>query len=309
MRNFLVLTLASLMIAASAVGVRADNQTAADNIATGLSEQFPNEDITIQFQDGKVWLRGQVASQTEMLKMIQFVNNLEGVTLVENEMTLARAVVAPATGNLPRIEKTEIVQIAVNTPVQTMPAAPVRQASRVPARKAPMPVVITTADAFDEEEIIVQTGNRKLRAVPAQEIIVNEHQGGMVASNHVGVQAPLAIGAQPAYVTRGPQEYMAQGGEQMGGASQYAGGCQPNVPNYAWPSYAAHPNYAQVTYPKYYKANCWPNMGPFYPYPKPPLGWRKVTMEWHDGKWWLDFDDGSAKGPFSPLFRDQPTYR
>ena len=89
----------------------------------------------------------------------------------------------------------------------------------------------------------------------------------------------------------------------MNGAPQYAGGCRPNLPNYAWPSYAAHPNYAQVTYPKYYKAGAWPNIGPFYPYPQPPLGWRKTTLEWHDGKWWLDFDDGSAKGPFSPLFR------
>ena len=89
----------------------------------------------------------------------------------------------------------------------------------------------------------------------------------------------------------------------MTGMPQYSAGCKPNLPNYAWPSYAAHPNYAQVTYPKYYKADCWPNVGPFYPYPQPPLGWKKTTLEWHDGKWWLDFDDGSAKGPFSPIFR------
>jgi len=32
-------------------------------------------------------------------------------------------------------------------------------------------------------------------------------------------------------------------------------------------------------------------------------------MEWHDGYWWLDFNDGSQKGPFSPLFRQPSSYR
>ncbi len=63
----------------------------------------------------------------------------------------------------------------------------------------------------------------------------------------------------------------------------------PNMPGYAWPSYAAHPNYAGVTYPNQYSANAWPYIGPFYPYPQVPLGWRKVTLEWDDGWWFLDF--------------------
>ena len=66
---------------------------------------------------------------------------------------------------------------------------------------------------------------------------------------------------------------------------------QPNMPNYAWPSYAAAPNYAAVTYPKQYSASAWPYIGPFYPYPQVPLGWRKVSLEWDDGWWFLDFDD------------------
>lgn len=64
---------------------------------------------------------------------------------------------------------------------------------------------------------------------------------------------------------------------------------QPNMPNYAWPSYAAAPNYAAVTYPKQYSASAWPYIGPFYPYPQVPLGWRKVSLEWDDGLWYLDF--------------------
>jgi hypothetical protein len=63
----------------------------------------------------------------------------------------------------------------------------------------------------------------------------------------------------------------------------------PSMPTHAWPSYAAYPNYAAVTYPKQYSPTAWPYIGPFYPYPQVPLGWRKVTMEWDDGWWFLDF--------------------
>jgi hypothetical protein len=66
---------------------------------------------------------------------------------------------------------------------------------------------------------------------------------------------------------------------------------QPCVPNYAWPSYASYPNYAALTYPKQYSPTAWPYIGPFYPYPQVPLEWRKVTLEWDDGWWFLDFKD------------------
>jgi hypothetical protein len=77
-----------------------------------------------------------------------------------------------------------------------------------------------------------------------------------------------------------------------------AAGCppaydQPHLPNYAWPSYAASPNYAALTYPKQYSPTAFPFIGPFYPYPQVPLGWRKVALEWDDGWWFLDFYDRS----------------
>ena len=65
----------------------------------------------------------------------------------------------------------------------------------------------------------------------------------------------------------------------------------PNMPNYAWPSYAAYPNYAGLQYPTQYSPTAWPYIGPFYPYPQVPLGWRRVSLEWDDGWWFLDFDD------------------
>ncbi|MBX7166488.1 MAG: BON domain-containing protein [Pirellulales bacterium] len=106
-----------------------------------------------------------------------------------------------------------------------------------------------------------------------------EQGGGMVGdggSEYVGTGAPMPIGAYGG------------AGAAMAGAARYD---QPNMPNYAWPSYAAHPNYAAVTYPKQYSPTAWPFIGPFYPYPQVPLGWRKVTLEWDDGWWFLDFKD------------------
>lgn len=80
----------------------------------------------------------------------------------------------------------------------------------------------------------------------------------------------------------------------VGGApGQPAAYDQPHLPNYAWPSYAASPNYAALTYPKQYSPTAFPFIGPFYPYPQVPLGWRKVALEWDDGWWFLDFYDRS----------------
>ena len=99
-----------------------------------------------------------------------------------------------------------------------------------------------------------------------------------------GVQA--ASYSQPG-CTMGPAE-VGHVPVAMGQAVSYD---NPQVPGYAWPSYAAAPNYAALTYPKQYSASAWPYIGPFYPYPQVPLGWRKVTLEWDDGWWFLDFKD------------------
>ena len=81
------------------------------------------------------------------------------------------------------------------------------------------------------------------------------------------------------------------GGGGGGGAGSYGG--SPNLPGYAWPGYAAASNYAGVSYPQQYSPAAWPYIGPFYPYPQVPLGWRKVSLEWDDGWWFLDFNDKS----------------
>jgi len=60
----------------------------------------------------------------------------------------------------------------------------------------------------------------------------------------------------------------------------------PQMPPYAWPTYAPYNNFSRVAYPEAYPYNAWPFIGPIYPFPKVPLGWRSVKLEWDDGHWW-----------------------
>ncbi len=61
----------------------------------------------------------------------------------------------------------------------------------------------------------------------------------------------------------------------------------PNMPPYAWPTYAPYNNFSRVGYPTAYPYQSWPYIGPFYPFPKIPPGWRSVKLEWEDGHWWF----------------------
>ena len=60
----------------------------------------------------------------------------------------------------------------------------------------------------------------------------------------------------------------------------------PPMPPYAWPTYAPYNNLSRVAYPTEYPYEAWPFIGPMYPFPKVPPGWRAVTLEWEDGYWW-----------------------
>jgi len=110
--------------------------------------------------------------------------------------------------------------------------------------------------------------------------------------------APVAYARQePNAVPMSSVQAMPQGPPMAGGPVPMGGPGggmapmmdHPNMPGHAWPAYAAYPNYAGVTYPGQYSASAWPYIGPFYPYPQVPLGWRKVQLEWKNGWWYLDF--------------------
>jgi hypothetical protein len=60
----------------------------------------------------------------------------------------------------------------------------------------------------------------------------------------------------------------------------------PKMPPYAWPTYAPYNNFSRVACPESYPYQAWPFIGPNYPFPKIPPGWRSVKLEWDDGHWW-----------------------
>ncbi len=174
------------------------------------------------------------------------------------------------------------------------------------------------------ESIAIPTSAPSLPALPAppvlQEIAGQNARLVPVAVDHVDHPArrgtPARVASTPIGTPAVAAPYQMQGGPPMNGQmagqmagfgrrvagqpvpmARYGGGGAgprydtPNLPNYAWPGYAAHPNYAAVTYPQQYSPSAWPYIGPFYPYPQVPLGWRKVSLEWDDGWWFLDFTD------------------
>ncbi len=61
----------------------------------------------------------------------------------------------------------------------------------------------------------------------------------------------------------------------------------PPLPPYAWPTVAPYNNYSRVAYPTSYPYEQWPFIGPMYPFPRVPMGWRSVSLTWEDGTWWF----------------------
>lgn len=111
---------------------------------------------------------------------------------------------------------------------------------------------------------------------------------GMMPGMMPGMAPGMMPGMQPGMMPGGAPG-MGQGGypTPVGAAGNYS---NPNLPSHAWPAYAAYPNSAAITYPKQYSASAWPYIGPFYPYPQVPMGWREVSLQWDDGHWQLDFE-------------------
>lgn len=159
------------------------------------------------------------------------------------------------------------VKQAAGRPASGVQQAHALQSGTAPNRKIRPTSGVRTAGAFQPSEPVQVPPSESPAVAPA--------------APPPGI-APRAI-APPSYAPpTAPMPYPT-------GAQPSAVYDQPNYPNYAWPGYAQHPNYAAVTYPKQYSASAWPYIGPFYPYPQVPLGWRQAQLEWDDGYWNLNF--------------------
>ncbi|HUT91519.1 MAG TPA: BON domain-containing protein [Thermoguttaceae bacterium] len=275
MRRLLVGLVVAAATALVPIFALAGNQEVAEKIAASLrqSGQLESYKVGVKYQDGTAWLRGQVSSREQMNTALRLVFQTPGVTRVVNDLTIGPG---NEQGSAPSVQ-----QVAgVVTP---------ERSTRLASRSLSVPATFTSGPVQQVAATVSQMpmlAPQPMAAQVAQPMPVGYFQGG----------APMPLGQPMA----GP---MPQYAAPMGGGVAPARYDQAYTPNYAWPSYAAYPNYAALTYPKQHSPTAWPYIGPFYPYPQVPLGWRKVSLEWHDGWWQLDFDDGPRRGIVSSLFR------
>ncbi|MFH1922361.1 MAG: BON domain-containing protein [Planctomycetota bacterium] len=306
MRRFLVGLVVAAVTVLVPLGAMAGNQEVAEQIAANLrnSGQLKSYKVGVKYQDGTAWLRGRVNDQKQMNAALRVVFQTPGVTRVVNDLTIGSAD-KPAEAAMPPVKQASgavyperIARLAsrgLSTPAQRVETGP------RPAGHADR--VATTFASTPAQKVAVMTTQEPMPAPQPQTL--------MAPRPTLAAQSqPMAVPVPIAYVQAGPMPMGQAGGgpipqyvSPVGGGVAPAQYDQPYMPNYTWPSYAAYPNYAALTYPKQYSPTAWPYIGPFYPYPQVPLGWRKVSLEWHDGWWQLDFDDGPRRGPISGLFR------
>ena len=327
----LILALAVSMLAAPAPGWAAGtDQQVAQQLADSLrnSGQMKGYSIAVKYKDGTARLEGTVRSQQQLDQALAIVNRSPDVKRVINNLSVNPGQVSheepisqptpqnslASTGPLPAQLHTASV------PAESAPQNPAAQtrSTMLPraAQSGPLPRPIASLQQYQPQQnqppqyqtqqFQAQQHQAQPAAMPAQAytpgaIMPVAAPQAMLAGQAQQVphyapaqgrampamyRQPLPAGAgvpaaapMPAYVNA------------TGAGAAPAVYDQPHLPNYAWPSYAPYPNYAALTYPKQYSPTAWPYIGPFYPYPQVPLGWRKVTLEWDDGWWFLNFAD------------------
>jgi hypothetical protein len=283
MRRFMLGIAFAITSLMPAIGL-ADDQQIADFIKSRLQAHQQqgrlrgfNVDMTVE--RGVVWFKGHVSNNEQeslILQTAQQAGHL-GVVKVVDDIEIA--------GTMPNMARNP--QAAPMAEANHLQAASYQQPSQQfqvtqpsPATQQPMPMMQQPA------------GQRESGMVPGRPAGYGRTQDQVIETPgampmpfaETTMRAPVmdsGIGCPPT----------AYGGPMPMGGNAGQGYESPNMPGYAWPAYAAHPNYGQVAYPRQYSPSAWPYIGPFYPYPQVPLGWRKVSLQWDDGWWWLDFHD------------------
>ena len=236
--------------------------------------------VDVKSSAGVVSLKGRANSAAQRNRILQITESVPGVQRVRNAIALPKA--APQLPEPPVLRDPPAPQDVATT---SQPAAP----TFTPAAQKFIPA------ATQLTPVAVDPVNRPARVAAAPPV---------ASTAPVGVPAMAAPYRNQAMQTPAMAASMPMMGNPVVGApimgqpvsmGSYGAGAPrydaPNLPNSAWPGYAAYPNYAAVTYPQQYSPSAWPYIGPFYPYPQVPMGWRRVSLEWKDGWWFLDFTD------------------
>jgi len=295
--------LKSTWLAAAIAVVSLPAAFAEDDLATTVAGRLRDSGalsgyrVNVKAKQGTVWLEGRVSDQRQLAAAVDIAETSPGVERVVNRLVIESQAAAP--GKTPSGGAGQ--PFALPSAAQSFAVA--KNGAKQPARAAG-----PTASAIPQPRPNVagrplpssaasRQAPRGVRPVSGGEPLMLPGSGGYDGSFVDGQMVPGTM-----RVSEGDPGMMAGGRSMPAGPMPMGGpgggmppipmrGDGPNMPNYAWPSYAAYPNYAALQYPTQYSPTAWPYIGPFYPYPQVPLGWRRVSLEWDDGWWWLDFDE------------------
>lgn len=259
----------------------AGNQEVAELIAKNLRESGKLTDykIGVKYQDGTAWLSGRVRDAEQMGAALEAAFTTPDVTRVVNNLEIGKSEPAPAEAALPS-QASESADAGStlrfgNVAGRVLPVAATQPVTPALAPPSEEPRELEFVDRGNAEQIAPR------QTLPQPSAAQRNARRPIPIAYTQPVPAPQGVQGQP-------QPMYTNSARSNVAPVKYD---QPCLPNYAWPSYSAYPNYATVNYPTQYSPTCWPYIGPFYPYPQVPPGWRKVTLEWDNGWWWLDFKD------------------
>lgn len=294
---------------AAASATQAANQKTAEAIANAMRlARLTQYDINIACENGTATLTGAVQTADQKALATRIAESVPGVKTVNNKLATAEAATRAPQNT---IQQTAAEFVQPVTPA-AKPAAPAGITNQKMAENVARQLASAGLTGYDIQirfkdgvcrlEGVVGSPDQRNRASQVASTVGGvrqvENRLGILQTappvQQVSHQAPQG-GFQPTgyYPTPQGQPGMAPGSAMPVGLGSSNGGQpiynMPNLPNHSWPTYASYPNYAQVNYPSQYSASAWPYIGPYYPYPQVPLGWRAAQLEWDDGMWHLNF--------------------
>ncbi len=313
--------IASMTVALPCVAMGGDREIA-QAVMSQLQQhkaegQLKGFDLDLKVEEGVVYLTGSVSSQAQKTLVENAARQvspdvvselkIKGQPASSRKSAANQVVAASGTETTQQATRNDLaVTDAVINMLQQSKQAGALRGFELDVSTVNGDVWLRGMVANEEQKDLVLEQVRHVRGVSRViDDITVAHEGVRAASAGVPTPLPVVQGSSMPVMNVGngatPRPFAPTGltSAQVGGSgpvamqASYGAGAprydQPNLPSYAWPSYAAYPNYAAVSYPKQYSPSAWPYIGPFYPYPQVPLGWRKVTLEWDDGLWYLDF--------------------
>ena len=296
------------------------NQAQADAVAAALqSANVSGSDIEIEVRDGVAILDGRVSDPGTRAVAQRMAASVPGIQRVENNLTLLAPTAQIEQASAREADSRVTQAAAFEAPGATRSVQQVNAEWPAAGGRSNQEVAQDIAASLSsagltgyDVEIRFNNGTATLAGEvstlaqrQAATAAVQQIAGVQSVNNQLRVSGPVAqTGYHPAAMPMAPAGYgpmmqpgMAMDPSMMPSPMGYAPTSfnHPQLPGHAWPSYAQYPNSAAVSYPTQYSASAWPYIGPFYPYPQVPLGWREVSLEWDDGYWQLNFNKEKDK--------------